>query len=58
MKLLPILAPRLLSAQGAPHPYNGSSIAGKGNDVVTFAILFIILASLIGFTVYKHRQSG
>ena len=57
MNALPILASTLLSAQGVPHPGNGGSVVGKGNDLLTLATLFILLVSLIGFTIYKYRQS-
>ena len=52
-----LLVSPLLSAQDVPHPNSGGPIGGKGNDLLTLTILFIILVSLIVFTIYKFRQS-
>ena len=52
-----LLVSPLLCAEGVPHPNSGGSISGKGNDILTLTILFVILLSLIVFTIYKFRQS-
>jgi len=56
--LLLLFISTLLSAQGVPHPNSGSSFSGKSNDVLMLAILFIMLVSLIAFTIYKYRQEN